>query len=121
MDDKFLKDIEPSLRYRMLKLIERHPKISQRELANELGLSLGKMNYSLRALMAKGLVKANNFRNSSNKLAYAYFLTPKGLEEKVRVTQQFFRRVEAEYEILKREVEQLGEKASVSVEQEEGS
>jgi EPS-associated MarR family transcriptional regulator len=91
--------------YRMLKLIAENPEISQRELAVQLGLSLGKLNYCLKKFIAKGWVKASNFRRSDNKLAYAYFLTPKGIEEKTRVTMQFFRRIEADYEMLKSEVE----------------
>ena len=66
------------------------------------------MNYCLKAFVARGLVKVNNFRRSDNKLAYAYLLTPKGIEEKARVTVHFFRRVEAEYETLKHEVENIG-------------
>jgi len=99
---------EQGLHYHLLKLIEERPEISQRELARELGLSLGKINYCLKAFIARGLVKIDNFRRSDNKLAYAYLLTPKGIEEKARITVEFFRDVEAEYEMLKREVESLG-------------
>jgi len=97
-----------ALHYKLMKLIERRPEISQRELAAELGLSLGKVNYCLKAFIARGLVKVNNFRRSDNKRAYAYLLTPKGIEEKARVTVRFFRRVETEYESLKQEMENLG-------------
>lgn len=100
-------DIE--LHYRLLKIIDKHPEISQRKLASELGFSLGKVNYCLKAFIAKGLVKVSDFRRSDNKLAYAYLLTPKGMEEKARVTIRFFRRVEVEYETLKREVEIVGQ------------
>ncbi len=93
--------------YRLLKLIEERPEISQRQLAAELGLSLGKLNYCLKAFVGRGLVKVNNFRRSDNKRAYAYLLTPKGIEEKARVTVRFFRRVETEYEMLKQEVAHL--------------
>jgi len=93
--------------YRLFKLISDKPEISQRELASELGLSLGKTNYCLKAVIARGLVKVDNFRRSDNKRAYAYLLTPKGIEEKARVTVQFFHWVEAEYESLKREVENI--------------
>jgi len=99
---------DTALHYRLLKLIEERPEISQRELASELGLSLGKINYCLKAFISKGLIKVNNFRRSDNKLAYAYLLTPKGVEEKARVTVNFFRRVEVEYEALKQEMENLG-------------
>jgi len=93
--------------YRLLKLINDRPDISQRELAAELGLSLGKINYCLKAFVSRGLVKVDNFRRSDNKRNYAYILTPKGVEEKARVTVRFFRSAEAEYEMLKREVELL--------------
>jgi len=89
--------------YRLLKLIGEKQEISQRELAAELGLSLGKTNYCLKAFINRGLVKVNNFHRSDNKRAYAYLLTPQGMEEKARVTVRFFRRVEAEYEALKQE------------------
>jgi len=91
--------------YRLLKLINERPEISQRELARELGLSLGKVNYCLKAFISKGLVKVNNFRRSGNKRAYAYLLTSQGIEEKARVTVRFFKYVEAEYEALKQEIE----------------
>jgi len=100
-----------ALDYRLFKLISEQPEINQRELAAELGLSLGKTNYCLKAFIARGLVKVDNFRRSDNKRAYAYLLTPKGIEEKARVTVLFFRCVEAEYEMLKQEVESLGEQA----------
>jgi len=93
--------------YRLFKLISNKPEISQRELASELGLSLGKTNYCLKAVIARGLVKVDNFRRSDNKRTYAYLLTPTGIEEKARITVQFFRYVEREYEVLKQEVEGL--------------
>lgn len=97
-------ETEVAFHYRLLKLINERPEISQRELARELGLSLGKVNYCLKAFISKGLVKVNNFRRSDNKRAYAYLLTSQGIEEKARVTVRFFKRVEAEYEALKQEV-----------------
>jgi len=96
--------------YRLLKLINERPEISQRELAGELGFSLGKVNYCLKAFVSKGLVKVNNFRRNDNKLAYAYLLTPGGIEEKTRLTVRFFRRIEVEYESLKEEVESIRRK-----------
>jgi len=102
---------DAAFNYRLLKLIEKRPEISQRELAAELGLSLGKVNYCLKSFISKGLVKVNNFRRSDNKLAYAYLLTPRGVEEKARVTLRFFRRIEVEYEILKQEVDLLDQQA----------
>jgi len=94
-------------RYKILKKLEANPEISQRELAGELGISLGRANYCIRALAEKGLVKAKNFRNSKNKAGYAYFLTPRGIEEKVKITAYFLRRKIEEYEALEKEIEQL--------------
>jgi len=99
-----------NLSYNLLKLLEKNPDINQRQLAHELGLSLGKINYCLQAMIAKGLVKAKNFKNHNNKLAYTYFLTPPGIEEKVRLTFEYFRHVEAQYETLSREIETLRER-----------
>src|SRR5258706_11210746 len=76
-------------RYKILKRLEADPRVSQRDLARELGISVGRANYCLQALIAKGLVKANNFKNSQNKKAYMYLLTPQGIAEKVRVTADF--------------------------------
>ena len=92
------------LAYKMFKLIDDNPSMKQREFAEILGLSLGKVNYCFKALVEKGFVKVGNFRNSEHKLAYAYVLTPKGIEEKARVTYQFYKRTEAEYEMLRQEV-----------------
>jgi len=78
-----------------------------RDLARELGISLGKANYCLQSLMEKGLVKANNFKNSNNKKAYIYYLTRKGIAEKARATTRFLNRKMAEYEALQREIETL--------------
>lgn len=93
--------------YKLLRLIESRPDATQRELARALGVSLGKVNYCVNALVEKGLVKARNFRNSRNKLAYAYLLTPRGIERKTAVTVQFLRRKIAEYEMLEREIAEL--------------
>jgi len=94
-------------RYKILKRLESEPETSQRELAKELGISLGKMNYCLKSLIEKGWVKANNFRNNQNKKAYAYLLTPRGIEEKTRATAHFLRCKVAEHEVLANEIEQL--------------
>ena len=101
-------------RYRILKLLEADPHASQRRIADELGISLGRVNYCLQALIRKGLVKANNFRNSTNKRAYLYLLTPRGIEEKARVTARFLRVKLDEYEILKRELEELRREAALN-------
>lgn len=87
-------------RLAVLRLLERRPDMSQRELSEALGLSLGKAHYVLHSLLDKGLVKAGNFRRSDNKLAYAYVLTPTGLREKLRLTRAFLTRKEAEFEQL---------------------
>lgn len=94
-------------RSKILKILDEDPQISQRELARELGVSLGKANYCLQALMEKGLVKVNNFKNSNNKKAYMYLLTSKGIAEKGRATVRFFDRKVAEYEALRREIASL--------------
>lgn len=99
-------------RYRILKLLEEDPHASQRKIASELGISLGRVNYCLQALIEKGLVKANNFRNSPNKEAYLYLLTPKGIEEKAKVTLRFFRHKLGEYRALKRELDALKTEAA---------
>jgi EPS-associated MarR family transcriptional regulator len=94
-------------RYKLLQLLEENPQASQRELASTLGISLGKVNYCLSALMERGLIKARNFTNNQNKRAYMYYLTPRGLREKARVTVRFFRQKMIEYEALRREIEAL--------------
>ena len=101
--------------YGLLKTLEDNPSLSQRDLAKHLGISLGKVNFCLNALVGKGLLKVGNFRNSSNKLAYAYLLTPHGVEQKARMTVEFlqikmqeYERLRAEIAELKREAEQNG-------------
>lgn len=92
---------------KVMRLIEANPELTQRGLATELGISLGKANYCLKALINKGLVKANNFKNSANKRAYLYILTPKGIETKTRISVRFLQRKIEEYEALKQEIEKL--------------
>jgi EPS-associated MarR family transcriptional regulator len=104
--------ITDEIRYRLLKYLADHPDASQRELARQLGVSLGKVNYCLHALMQKGLVKVRNFTSSRNKAAYAYILTAQGLEEKVNVTYEFLRRKVAEYDLLKQEIDRLTEEVN---------
>lgn len=99
--------IEDETQLRLLRLLEARSELSQRDLARETGISLGKVNYCLNALIDKGLVKVRNFRNNQNKLSYAYLLTPRGIEDKAAITVQFLRRKIDEYEALKREIEQL--------------
>jgi EPS-associated MarR family transcriptional regulator len=99
---------------RLLKAIEANPQATQREFSESLGVSLGKANYCLKALVDKGWVKVNNFRANPRKLAYAYLLTPSGIDAKARLTVNFLRRKVAEYEILKCEIEALQAEASTS-------
>lgn len=94
-------------RYRILKLVEANPTISQRELAKELGVSLGKANFCLKSLIDVGMIKATNFRNIKNKSAYMYLLTPAGIEAKAIVTLRFFKRKIEEHDALIREIEEL--------------
>lgn len=96
-----------SIRYQILRLLDENPEISQRQMARELGLSLGKTNYCLKAIIEKGWVKVRNFRNSNNKSAYLYQLTPKGLSAKGRITRQFLDRKVEEYERLQKEIQRL--------------
>ena len=93
--------------YKLFNLVEKHPNISQRELAKEMGVSLGKTNYSIKELMEKGWLKARKLKNSNNKIAYAYALTPTGLREKANITARFLNHKVREYEILKSEIENL--------------
>jgi EPS-associated MarR family transcriptional regulator len=99
-------------RYRILKLLEADPQASQRRIADELGISLGRVNFCLKALVDKGLVKVNNFRNNANKRAYLYLLTPRGIEEKTRVTLRFLKVKLEEYEALKSDLVQLQREAA---------
>ena len=92
---------------KILKLIEYNPHISQRQLAQELGVSVGKINYCVQALITKGWVKAGNFKRSTNKMSYLYLLTSAGIDEKTRLTASFLKRKIVEHEIITQEIEQL--------------
>jgi len=105
----------------VLRLLAAESSRSQREIARELGMSLGKANYVLQALLAKGFVKARNFRNSSNKRAYAYLLTPKGVAAKADLTRRFLARKIEEYDALKLEIERLKAEEAGSRKPEAGS
>jgi EPS-associated MarR family transcriptional regulator len=98
-------------RYKLLKLLHENPDTNQREIASALGLSLGKANFCLKALIEKGWVKVGNFSRSTNKKAYVYLLTLRGLEEKAKVTFDFLERKREEYELLRAEIEQLQNEA----------
>ena len=91
--------------FNILRLIRKKPKVTQRELSNELGISLGKINFCLKELKNKGLIKISNFKKSKNKLNYIYLLTPKGISEKTKLTLNFMQRKMKEYDELKRELE----------------
>lgn len=104
--------LDETTHYKLLKLLEAQPQLSQRQLAQELGMSLGKVNYCLNALIEKGLLKATNFRNNKNKLAYMYLLTPSGIEEKALITLRFLKHKMQEYELLQIEIDELLREAS---------
>ena len=93
--------------YLVLKKLENNPRLTQRELSVELGLSLGKTNYVIKALVDKGWLKLNNFKRSDNKLGYIYLLTPTGITEKTALAQSFLMRKSEEYNRLKEEIEKL--------------
>ncbi len=95
------------LEFRALKLVEQHPTITQRQLSKELGVSLGKAHYVIKALIEVGWIKLDNFQRSDNKIGYAYLLTPAGVIEKAKITRRFLIRKQQEYEQLKQEIEQL--------------
>ena len=102
------------MRYKLMRLLEAKPEMSQREVARELGISLGKANYCLRALVSKGWIKASNFKNSHNKAAYLYLLTPQGIEQKAQLTAEFLAIKLREYERLRIEIEQMRREAKQS-------
>jgi EPS-associated MarR family transcriptional regulator len=106
--------METDVHYKLMRLVESNPGMSQRDLARELDISLGKVNYCLRALIHKGWVKATNFTNSQNKAAYMYLLTPCGVEEKARLTKRFLQVKMQEYETLRAEIEQIHEEADAA-------
>jgi EPS-associated MarR family transcriptional regulator len=99
--------LSDDIRHKIFKALEENPEVSQRELASLLGVSLGKTNFCLQALMEKGWIKVQNFKNNKNKLAYTYLLTPSGIEEKAKLTVQYLRIKMQEYEVLRREIHEL--------------
>ena len=101
--------------YKVLRILQDNPDLTQRELAERLGMSVGSLNYCLRALIDKGFVKMGNFQKSKNKFKYVYLLTPQGIAEKVALTSRFLQRKMEEYDALKMEIEAL--KAEVGQEQ----
>ena len=101
------KFISEDTRFRVMRALEADPKLSQRALANSLGISLGVVNYCLKGLVEKGQVKVSNFRASGNKLRYAYVLTPRGVLDKAKLTTDFLKRRMAEHEALRAEIAAL--------------
>ena len=106
-DSAFNTGARDELRLRVLRALEANPELSQRQLAAELGVSLGGVNYALKALVERGSVKAGNFRKSGNKVAYLYVLTPQGIAEKASLATAFLGRKLKEYEVLRQEIEAL--------------
>ena len=94
-------------RYRLLKFLEQHPDWSQRQIARGMGISLGKVNYCLRALTERGFVKVGRFTSSNNKSAYRYLLTPKGVAEKIQATARFLTHKQEEFEVITQEIATL--------------
>ena len=99
--------LQEDTNFRLMQLLQENPYLSQREMAKALGVSLGGVNYCLRALVAKGLIKMHNFQANDNKLGYAYLLTPQGMTEKLSLTARFLQRKQQEYVALKAEIEAL--------------
>jgi len=95
------------IHFKLLDILEKNPELSQRILSRELGISLGSINYCIRALVEKGQVKAHNFKKNSNKIGYIYLLTPKGISEKISMTKEFLRKRIDEYEMLQSEIKRL--------------
>ena len=96
-----------NIHFNLLRKLEVNPEYTQRELSKEMGISLGKVNYCIKKLVEKGWVKLTNFSNNPNKVGYAYLLTPKGIEEKTKLTYEFLKIKTEEYEILKEEISKL--------------
>jgi EPS-associated MarR family transcriptional regulator len=99
--------IQKDTDFRIMRILQENPDLTQRELADQLGMSVGGLNYCLKALIDKGFVKMQNFQNSKNKFKYVYLLTPQGITEKVTLTSRFLKRKMEEYEALKVEIEAL--------------
>jgi EPS-associated MarR family transcriptional regulator len=102
-----LKKIDPDVHFRVLHFLEEEPELTQRELAQKLGISLGGVNYCLKALIDIGHIKAGNFSKNPNKSIYLYLLTPQGITEKTKLTADFLKRKMVEYHALKKEIDSL--------------
>lgn len=99
--------MQQEINYKLLKILEDRPNLTQRQMAKEMNISLGKFNYCLKALIKKGVVKVDRFTSSDNKAAYIYLLTPKGIEEKAKITQRFLSHKMAEFEEIRVQIEEL--------------
>ena len=104
-------DYEQEIRYRLLKVLSQNARLTQREMAKEMGISLGKVNYCLSELARKGFIKINRFKDSHNKSQYLYHLTPRGLEAKAGLTISFLKRKMLEYNEIKRQIKELAREA----------
>ncbi len=98
---------EQEIRYRLLKVLSQDPHLGQRDMAKRMGISLGKVNYCVSELASKGWIKIIRFKSAKNKIPYTYMLTPKGLEEKARLTLRFLKRKLSEYEEIKKQIREL--------------
>ena len=112
MSDHQKVNIETEEVLKLLREINKSPEMTQRELSLSLGISLGKVNFLIKALIDKGHIKVDNFKKSNNKSAYLYYLTPKGVEEKAKITYRFLRRKMNEYEQLEKDIRQLRQEVS---------
>ena len=112
MSDHQKVNIETEEVLKLLREINKSPEMTQRELSSSLGISLGKVNFLIKALIDKGHIKVDNFKKSNNKSAYLYYLTPKGVEEKAKITYRFLRRKMNEYEQLEKDIRQLRQEVS---------
>jgi EPS-associated MarR family transcriptional regulator len=108
-------DFDEDTHFKVLRLLDENPHINQRDLAKALGVSLGKTNYCIKALLDKGLLKMQNFQSSESKLAYAYILTPAGIVEKSAITSRFLKRKMIEYENLRVEIDLLRSEINVNM------
>ena len=102
-----MNNFEQEIRYRLLKILSQESNLSQREMAKKMGVSLGKVNYCLAELTKKGLIKVHRFKSAKNKVPYTYMLTPRGLEEKGKLTVTFLRRKLTEYNEIRRQIREL--------------
>jgi len=102
-----MNSFDQEIRYRLLKILSQEPNIAQRDMAKKMGVSLGKVNYCLAELTKKGLIKVHRFKSARNKVPYTYMLTPRGLEEKGKLTVSFLRRKLSEYNEIRRQIREL--------------